>query len=106
MFTPAGRPRRSLPAPRPSIPERFAAFHAAHPEVYAELRRLALDAVTAGRQHLGIGALWEVLRWNLATSAAEGGYKLNNDLRASYSALLSQSEPALSGVFEMRRRRS
>jgi hypothetical protein len=91
---------------REPISVRFARFDAAHPEVYAELRRLALDKVREGATRLGIKALWEEARWSLDLSVTDGRYRLNNDMTASYSRKLMANEPELADVFEVRRRRS
>ena len=41
-----------------SFEERFLAYHARHPEVYAELVRRAREARAAGRRRVGIRMLW------------------------------------------------
>jgi hypothetical protein len=91
---------------REPISVRFARFDAAHPEVYAELRRLALDKVREGATRLGIKALWEEARWCLGLQCSDGLYKLNNDYTAPMSRKLMANEPELVDVFEVRRRRS
>lgn len=87
---------------RKTIDERCAEFDVAHPEVYAELRRLALEAVRRGRRRIGIAQLVEVARWNLATSAKADGYKINNDFRSRWARRLSAECPELRDVFEIR----
>lgn len=90
-----------------TIQERFAAFHAAHPEVYAELVELARTARRAGRSRIGIGMLWEVLRWERTLRGVEeGGFKLNDHFRSRYARLLMEREPDLAGIFETRELRS
>ena len=90
---------------RKSIEERCAEFDAAHPEVYAEIRWLALDAHARGRQRLGIGFLAELARWNLTSSARDGdGFKLNNDYRAIWCRRLIAEEPQLAHMFVTRER--
>lgn len=98
--------RLAAKLPRPSIEDRCAEFDRDHPEVYAELRRLALEAVGRGRRRLGIAQLVEVARWNLSTTARddEDGYEVNNDFRAIWARRLMAEEPALRGVFETRDR--
>ncbi len=99
----AERPARPKP---PSIAQRFAAFDAAHPEVYAELRRLALEGVAGGRKRLGAKELWEVARWHLRLRTGAKPYRLNNSYTALYARKLMDHEPQLDGVFETRRRRA
>ena len=96
------------PAPpdrEPTIEERCAEFDRDHPEVYAELRRLALHAVRSGRKRPAIAQLVEVARWNLESAARDGdGYKLNNSYRAIWARRLMADVPELAGAFETRER--
>jgi hypothetical protein len=82
------------------IAERFAAFHRANPHVYAELLRLARDRKGRGVRKLGIGALFEVIRWN-ETDTASRDFKLNNDYRSRYARMID-AEPDLAGIFDLR----
>jgi len=85
----------------------FLAFHEANPKVYAELVRLARQAKARGRTKVGIGMLWEVLRWHfwLETNGADE-FKLNNNHRSRYARLIMGLEADLLGVFETRELRS
>ena len=85
-----------------STQERFEAFHAAHPEVYMELARLAREARSRGVRRLGIRLLWERLRWSMLIDKPEGDYAFNDHYPAHYSRLLMQRESDLSGMFETR----
>lgn len=98
----------TLVGPPPgSIEEQFLAFHAANPWVYERLRTLALDMVGRGHQRIGIGQLWEVLRWQYArATTSTDGLKLNNNHRSRYARLLADTEPELAEAFETRRLRS
>ena len=84
------------------IEERFRLFHEANPQVYRELRRLALPLAHAGRKHLGIKMLWENLRYQYALTTDDGEYKLNNNYTSRYARLLMEREPDLAGLFETR----
>ena len=86
-----------------SLEDQFNAFHQANPHVYEMLRRLSLDAARHGRR-LGIGMLFEVLRWqNAMTTTDEASeFKLNNNYRAFYARLLMEREPDLQDYFETR----
>lgn len=97
----------SLDDPAPATDARdldaaFAAHHAAHPEVYAALVRLARQARARGHDRIGIGMLWEVLRWETTIGDPAGEYRLNNDLRSRYARLIMDQEADLAGVFETR----
>lgn len=90
------------PPRKRTIQERFDAFHAEHPQLYDECRRLSLEAVRRGRRRFGIAAVFEVARWYLALPDDEDGFKCNNDFRAIISRKLMAEEPELVGVFETR----
>lgn len=85
-----------------TIEEAFAAFHAANPHVYAELVALAREARGRGVARLGIGMLFEVLRWRVALRTGGDEFKLNNNYRSYYARLVMLREPDLDGVFETR----
>lgn len=89
--------------PRSLTPkEKFEEFHRENPHVYRELRQLALDLVEFGHERIGIGMLFEVLRWQRALRTTDDDFKLNNNYRARYARLLMEREPRLAGKFEIR----
>ena len=92
-----------------SIQERFVRFHSRNPDVYEALCTLARRAKRAGRSTIGIGMLYEVLRWEwiitgLPDSAEE--FKLSNDYRSRYARLIMDDEEDLDGIFNLRSLRS
>lgn len=90
-----------------SIDDAFHAFHAEHPEVYRHLVRLARQAVAAGHDKVGIGMLYEVLRWQFMVGDLTGtGFKLNNNYRSRYARMIAARERGLSTIFETRELRS
>lgn len=89
-----------------SIFARFQRFHVNNPEVYNNLVRLAREFRSKGSNHnrtMGIGMLYEVLRWNyyLSIDSIEE-YRLSNDFRASYARLIMATEPDLKDAFNTR----
>ena len=95
------------PVPQPptdSIDAAFVAFHETNPWVYSALVRLARDMQQRGRDRIGIGMLFEVLRWQhaLATVDQSSDFKLNNNYRSRYARLIMDTEPDLEGVFQLR----
>lgn len=80
--------------------DRFERFHDENPDVYDELRTLALDLKKKGRTRYSIKCLFEVVRWHRG-----GCRRLNNDLHAEYARVLMAREPSLAGFFETRVRR-
>jgi hypothetical protein len=97
-------PRFAPVAPAPTIEERFQAFHQANPWVYDTLVKLARRRVEVGIRRIGIGMLFEVLRWEWqgATSDPNAEWRMNNSYRSRYARLIMQQESDLSGVFETR----
>lgn len=101
------------PPPTPpgpdSIATQFSRFHTANPGVYNGLVRLARQAKAAGRDRIGIGMLFEVLRWEWITGALspdDEAWKLNNNYRSRYARLIQEREPDLTDIFETRTLRS
>lgn len=94
--------REPLYAPDWTIQERFEAFHQANPHVYQRLRELALDLTAHGHRRIGIGMLFEVLRWQAMIVTEGDDYRLNNNHRSRYARMLAAQEPALADVFETR----
>jgi len=87
------------------IARNFAQFHHQNPHVYRGLRDLALRLRRAGRDHYGIKALFEVLRYEHAlTTISDDGLKLNNNYTALYARKLMEEEPELTGFFQLRER--
>jgi hypothetical protein len=89
-----------------SLQEAFERFHEANPHVYQMIVRLARQARAAGRRRVGIGMLFEVLRWNYTVLTAGSDFKLNNSFRSRYVRLIERREADLREFFETRDLRS
>lgn len=94
---PVGRPR-----PASASEAAFQAFHAQNPHVYRALVELARAAKEKGKLEVGIGMLWEVLRWRLFFETSDPSFKLNNNHRSRYARLIMAQEQDLAGIFEVR----
>lgn len=82
---------------------RFEEFHTDNPIVYEVLVSLAGQWVAAtGRRKLGIGALFERARWDIALVTGDPDFKLNNNYRAYYARLIMRQERHLAGLFDLR----
>lgn len=91
---------------KPTLDERFTAYHEANPQVYRELVSLAREVKAQG-QKAGIGMLWEVMRWRIFFQTKDpDGWKLNNDYRSRYARLMMEQEEDLAGFFDIRELRS
>jgi hypothetical protein len=80
----------------------FYDFHAKNPAVYRKLVELARQAKASGRTRVGIGMLYEVVRWHVFLITTDDEYKLNNNHRSRYARLIMEQEPDLAGIFELR----
>jgi hypothetical protein len=89
-----------------TIQERFEQFHADNPHVYADLVMLARRAQRRGNSRIGIGMLFELVRWRRGYVSTGTGFLLNNNFRSRYARLISEQEPDLAGMFETRELRS
>lgn len=92
--------------PADKITERFRAFHAQNPHVYARVVELVVDAVLRGDRRIGVGALFEQLRYSERTETHGDRYRLNNDYRAPMVRLLLEEHPEWSDLFELRERKT
>lgn len=79
--------------PHMEIEERFELFHAANPDVAADLEIMAASWFGAGNQKIGVKALYERLRWEAGIRTVGDAYKLNNDFTRSYADLLIERHP-------------
>lgn len=89
-----------------TLEAKFQEFHSDNPKVYEELLALANQARSRGRHRIGIGMLFEVLRWNRYLTTTDPDFKLNNNYRSRYARLLMDNHPELQGLFETRELKS
>lgn len=82
---------------------KFKAFHDANPWVADRLIAMTRTLMLKGHKRVGIGMLFEVLRWNHLQSTVGDPFKLNNNYRAYYVRLIEQRCPDMVGLFEKRR---
>lgn len=89
------------------LESKFLKFHEENPDIYDSLVRLARQAKKSGHRKIGIGMLWEVMRWeHILQSKDSDGYKLNNSLRSRYARTIMEKEKDLEGFFETRKLRA
>jgi len=82
--------------------EGFETFHRDNPHVYTKLVSMTWSLVTRGHRRIGMGMLFEVLRWDWMMQTEGDTFKLNNNYRAFYARLLEANNPSLRGVFTKR----
>jgi hypothetical protein len=87
-----------------TIQAAFEEFDRLNPWVRRQLVRLARDLVARGHTRLGMGGLFEVLRWQvqMSTKDPSSKFKLNNSYRSRYTRKIEQECPDLRGLFEKR----
>ncbi|MFE7780636.1 hypothetical protein [Streptomyces nigrescens] len=85
-----------------TIQAQFEEFHQLNPWVLKALESLTGDYLTRGAVRVGIGMLFEVLRWRYATATAGDEFRLNNNFRSRYVRLLIERHPEWAPAFEVR----
>lgn len=105
-----GEPMTQLTFPvkaQSQLEEKFLEFHAKHPEVYAALSRFSNQwrDRKGPDARLGIKMVIERVRWELALGAKDETPRLNNNHSAFYARLLMAQEPALEGMFMLKKQR-
>ena len=96
----------SSPTGERTIEGAFDDFHSANQWVYDALVSMARDMVARGHRRIGIGMLFEVLRWHWLRGTEGDEFKLNNNYRSRYARLIMDTEPDLCDVFETRELRA
>lgn len=83
--------------------QRFEKFHVDNPLVYSMLCRLARAWLrNTGRHKLGINALVERVRWEIAMRTNDPDFKINNNFAPYYARLIMHEQSDLDGLFELR----
>lgn len=85
-----------------TIQEQFDEFHRLNPSVLDNLERLTADYLRRGRQRVGIGMLFEVLRWQHDLATSGDPFKLNNNYRSRYVRLMLARHPEWEAAFQTR----
>jgi uncharacterized protein YbaP (TraB family) len=92
-----------------SIQRRFEAFHQANPHVLTTLEDMARKWFDQGNAQVGIGMLWEAMRWLAGTQTNVNQldlYRLNNNYRSRYVRLMIQRNPQWVDRFHTRELRA
>ena len=89
-----------------TIQERFEQFHAMNPHVYTHIVAIARELRRRGFRRIGIGMIFERLRWLHALATQGDDFKLNNNFRSRYARLIMDAEADLADAFEVRRLRA
>ena len=91
-----------LPPITDHIARRFAAFHAAHPEVYAAFDKITRTMIARGYERGSAYMVAEVIRWETSVNADHKDFKLNNDYRPLYARMWMLNNPEHADFFRTR----
>lgn len=89
-----------------TLQERYEQFRDLNPSLLPSLERLTDEWLAQGHTRLGIGMLFEVLRWRAAMATRSDHYKLNNNYLSRFVRDLIARRPEFSEVFETRELRA
>lgn len=84
----------------------FEKFDKENPKVYTELVRLTEQAYRRGRRKIGIGMLFEIIRWDMMMSTTDPEFKMNNNYRSRYARKIMDNDPRFVEMFEVRELKS
>lgn len=84
------------------LDRKFREFHEKNPHVYKMLVDMTKKAKERGRTKVGIGMLFEVVRWEMFIKTTDVDFKLNNNYRSRYARKIMADYPELDGFFETR----
>ena len=91
----------------PEVPAerlKYEAFKEANPWVIESLTKMCYNIYNNGRDHYGIAALVEVLRYQHAIAQDPNSeFKVNNNYRAYMAREIMQNNPMLEGFFSTRK---
>ena len=76
-----------------------------HPELLPAMARIARELQAMGIKRYGIGAVFEILRWETRHTTGDHGLKMNNNHRAFAARDLMTEYPDLDGFFAIRQQR-
>ena len=82
--------------------ERFAAYHAAHPDVFQAFERHAQAMRATGRRRYSQWTIVQAIRWSHDIQHGAESFKINNDFIALYARLMIHEHPDFADFFELR----
>ncbi|GAA1353486.1 hypothetical protein [Streptomyces beijiangensis] len=88
--------------PGQSIQVHFESFHELNPWVHRQLASMTEDCINRGFDRIGIGMLFELLRWRYGAATRGDEFRLNNNYRSRYVRLLIDEHPEWACLFETR----
>ncbi len=94
--------------PKKTIKQRFAEFHAAHPEVYRLFCRFCDELIRAGRRRNSADNVLHRIRWESRLNSDHDfdGFKINDHFSSRYARLWLAEHPNHDDFFELRELRA
>lgn len=86
--------------------EKAEAFHEANPHVLIYVVSLIREAQAAGDEKIGMGMIFEVLRWKYRIRTTGQFFRLNHNHRAWYARKVQAEYPELSHMLDTRAQRT
>ncbi len=80
----------------------FEAYHRDSPEVYEAFVKFTMEAIRAGRKHIGAKMIAERLRYESMVTGKDK-FKINNNYPAYYARMFERDYPMHKGLFEFRK---
>lgn len=90
---------------KPSIDDRFTAFHKAHPEVYELFRQYAEKALATGFERFSADMICHRIRWYHHIDKGDRDFTINDHYTSRYARLLMAADARFAGFFETRKLR-
>ena len=81
------------------IKRKWWAWHKANPHVYELFKRLTLEAIGRGHEHLSAWLIVNRIRWETSIETQGDDFKISNDFIAYYARLFMHEHPAHQGFF-------
>lgn len=82
--------------------KRFKEYHATNPHVYEEFKRLAFQAIKAGRKKYSAWVIINVMRWNHDIQTTGDEFKISNGYIGIYARLFIFHYPQHEGFFQLK----
>lgn len=80
----------------------FEAYHRDNPPVYEAFVRFTMQAIRAGRKHVGSKDVVEKIRFESAVSEKNSEFKINNNFTPFLARKFMKDYPRYAGIFQLR----
>lgn len=77
----------------------FDRFHSENPHVYELFKKFTFEAISSGRKHFSVAAIFERIRWETSMDTTDEDFKLRNDFKPYYARLFMKDHPKYDGFF-------